>query len=490
MAPDIDIVPFDHNIDTLERAVKERVFFVKNKEGEFVPPPRPDTEVFLNRMEPVRDLLKPHLPSTAPWTYRQFVDSYKGRKKDAYEKALVRLRTGHSSKQDDAKVEVFIKYEKTDRTSKQDPVPRVISPRNPKFNLRVGRYLKKIEEPVFKALGKLFGHKTVMKGLDMECTAKKLKEKWDMFNDPVAIGLDASRFDQHVSKTALKFEHSIYPLCFPTKVWKNKLNNLLQCQLVNHCVGYAPDGMLNYTVEGTRMSGDMNTSLGNCVLMCMMIKAYSIHKNINLQLANNGDDCVVFLEKRDLDKFSQGVYEWFLEMGFNMQIEEPYYEFGHIEFCQCKPVYDGTVWIMCRNPTIALAKDSVYLCNESSPDRISSWAHAIGIGGTRLAGKIPIFQSFYDLFRRTGKQWYRRSRDKKMVCVDTGEHTPWFMREQNVVGKREAGEITPEARASFYDSWGITPDEQISYEELYDTMSLDFSLGGEYCPRNHPLDQI
>lgn len=482
VAPSIDIVPFNHDIDTLERAVKERVFFVKTREG-FVPPPRPEPKVFLERMDVVKDLLVKHLPSTAPWSYQRFVDSYKGRKKVNYENALKALRTESRDVKRDAEVEVFIKYEKTDRTSKVDPVPRVISPRDPKYNLRVGRFLKKIEEPVFKALGKLFGHTTVMKGMDCEKIARKLKEKWEMFDNPVAIGLDASRFDQHVSKVALEFEHSIYEKCFYDSKDRSKLMGLLKHQLSNVCRGYAPDGFLKYTVEGTRMSGDMNTSLGNCILMCMMIKSYSISRNVTVQLANNGDDCVVFLEKRDLTRFSNGLFDWFLELGFNMAIELPCYEFGHIEFCQTKPVFDGREWTMCRNPVTAIAKDTVMLKHPGQDTKhkyLKLWMNAVGTGGIRIAGGMPVFQSFYQFFRRSGietsKNW--RGRVQKL---DTLELLPWFMRECGVVGKREFQAITPECRSSFYDSFGVTPDEQVCLEKYYDSMSFDCVVGMYKC---------
>lgn len=484
VSPNIDVVPFNHDIDTLERAVKERVFFVKSKDGAFVEPPRPVASVFLGRMEPVKDLLVKHLPSTAPWSYQQFVDSYKGRKKLNYQKALQELRLGNTTLAKDAEVKVFIKYEKTDRTTKLDPVPRVISPRDPKYNLRVGRFLKKIEEPVFESLGELFGHQTVMKGMDTIEVARVMREKWDMFNNPVAIGLDASRFDQHVSKVALEFEHSIYPLCFGRKIWRDKLSKLLKFQLVNHCRGFAPDGSLSYDVEGTRMSGDMNTSLGNCVLMCMMIFAYGRDRRINIQLANNGDDCVVFLEKADLARFSNGLYEWFLEMGFNMAIEAPCFDFAHIEFCQMKPVYDGEGWTMCRNPIRAIAKDSVFLSPGSDPTGkiFRLWLHAVGTGGIRLAGRIPVFQSFYQLYRRSGSETEYSARLGRHHGFTTDEFLPWFMREASLGGKRDAGPISPECRASFYDAFDITPDEQIALEQYYDSMSIKREFGS-YEPR-------
>jgi hypothetical protein len=50
-------------------------------------------------------------------------------------------------------------------------------------------------------------------------------------------------------------------------------------------------------------------------------------------LANNGDDCVIIIEKRHLKKLDD-LPSWFLTMGFRMEVEKPVYEFEQIEFCQ------------------------------------------------------------------------------------------------------------------------------------------------------------
>lgn len=487
VSPDIDIVPFDHKISTLERAVKERVFNVKNvksKTGldvEFTSPPAPLPHAF-GRLEKTYHVLKRHLPSTAPITAQQFVDSYRGRKKVVYENALQELIVNESTPAEDAKVKVFIKYEKTDRTTKSDPVPRVISPRDPKFNIRLGKYLKPLEERIFKSLGKLFGHKTVMKGMDMFQVASCLKEKWDMFKHPVAVGLDASRFDQHVSVDALRFEHRTYLDCFKRKVHKDKLNRLLELQLQNHCTGYAEDGQLKYTINGTRMSGDMNTSLGNCILMVCMIHAYLDARGIKGQLANNGDDCVVFMEQADLEKFSDGLFDWFWDMGFNMAIEPSVTVFEHIEFCQCKPVFDGAKWRMCRNPFTALAKDSVLLHNEPSDDYFRLWLDAVGTGGLSIAGGMPIFQAFYQMFVRSGHNFYYDKRTRQKKYMTTLEHLPWFMREVGLRGDAKVSPITDEARASFWEAYGVTPDEQLLLEDYYHKLSIGCK-GDEWRPR-------
>lgn len=453
----IDIKPFNHSLATLKRAVAERVFFVKEN-GRFVRPPRPVN--FERSLRGVRSQLRRFLPRTVPWTYDEFVESCRGRKKELYAAARDSLFAAGPVTRKDAGVEVFIKYEKTDCTTKADPVPRVISPRSPRFNICVGRFLKKLEPKLFRSLGKLFGSPTVIKGYNAYESARILREKWDSFSTPVAIGLDASRFDQHVSEEALRWEHAIYLDCFPIKRHRDKLAKLLNMQINNRCVGYCPDGKLRYRVRGTRMSGDMNTSLGNCVLMCSMIKAYADHVGLSVQLANNGDDCVVFLEKADLGRFSDGLFEWFYSMGFNMKIEDPVTEFGGIEFCQTKPVFDGNRWVMCRNPSAVQAKDTVFLQNYQSEKQVRNWMHAVGTGGLRLTGCLPVLQNFYRVLQEEG-----------IPGIIPRDYMSWYMRQQADSMDRDFGPVTAEARASFHDSFGITPEEQVLLEEYFDQWS-------------------
>lgn len=457
VAPAVEIVPFINSLDTLVRAVTERVFLVKG-DGGFKRPPRPKPGIFRRNLNDVSTLLKTLLPSTVPISHQHFVDRYSGRKRQVYQNALEEIRSGRTTLEEDASVKVFVKYEKTDRTTKADPVPRVISPRNPRFNIRVGRYLAPLEEKIFESLGRLFHdeHPTVIKGFNAERSADILKQKWEHFNDPVAVGLDASRFDQHVSTDALKWEHEVYLNCFSTRKHKRRLSRLLDCQLINRCVGDVPDGRVDYTVYGTRMSGDMNTSLGNCVLMCAMMKAYFVHKGVDAQLANNGDDCVVFLERRDLSKFMSGLTEWFLTMGFNMVVETPVFNFPEVEFCQTKPVFDGESWVMCRNPHTAIAKDSVMLKNWDSAPLFRGWLDAVGTGGLALTSRLPVFQAFYSSYVRSGK---RRPIPKELL--------PWSFTSLANGMTRKPGFVRPEARCSFWEAFDITPDEQESMEKYF-----------------------
>lgn len=468
ISPPVHLHAFNNDLNTLERAVKERVFFVK-EEGKFVSPPRPACGHFAMTLRSSYNLLCRFLPKTVPLSRPQFVDTFRGRKKIIYTQAAESLLRDNLIPKD-AHIQVFVKYEKTDFTRKTDPVPRVISPRSPRYNVEVGRYLRPLEERIFKSIGDLYGHRTVIKGMNSSSSAKCLYEKWSMFRKPVAIGLDASRFDQHVSLEALEFEHSVYLNCFPISRHRQKLARLLKMQLHNHCVGYVEDGRVKYSVEGGRMSGDMNTSLGNCVLMCLMIHAYAVSRGVKLQLANNGDDCVVFMEQCDLPKFQDGLDPWFRAMGFNMAVEEPCLEFEQIEFCQTHPVWVGPKddYIMVRHPIYAIAKDTMCLKKWNSPGEFSGWMHAVGTGGMAMSGQIPVFQEFYATYLRTGK--FRRN---------TESEQSWGVRALAKNMTRVYGVVDPRTRVSFSVAFGIDPDEQVVMEEYYRSVHLGLELGRE-----------
>lgn len=479
ISPPVQLLGFNNDINTLERAVKERVFYVKNKKGEFVPPPRPIKGFFRATLSESMGRLRKFLPKTAPLSRFDFVETFRGRKKRVYQNAAESLLCTGNLTAKDAFITPFVKYEKTDHTSKADPVPRVVSPRNPRYNVELGRFLRPLEERIFKAIGQLFGHKTVFKGMNAEASAKCMFEKWSMFSDPVAVGLDASRFDQHCSTEALQTEHEVYLDCYPTERRKRQLGFLLKQQLKNKCFGYTPDGKIKYTTEGVRMSGDMNTSLGNCILMCLMIHAYASSLGIKVQLANNGDDCVVVMDRESLTKFQAGLDEWFLAMGFNMAVEEPCYTFEEIEFCQTHPVWVGPGhddYIMVRHPVKAIAKDTACLHAWQTEKVFAGWMHAVGTGGLSMTGQIPIFQDFYKSFIAAGT--YR---------MKTSDPQGWGVKMLGRGLSRQHGVINPLTRASFYWAFGITPDEQLCAEKFYGSMKLSTSLANGEVVFQDPL---
>lgn len=443
----------NNSLVNLRRGLVERVFNVE-KDGGLQRPPQPAADAF-NVLGGFRDKLVTELPKFAPCTPEEFVASYGGdRRQKVYEEARLSLLTDPVTRMD-ARLTTFVKAEKINFTKKPDPAPRVIQPRSPRYNLSVGCYLKRLEKEIYKGISRVYdGEAVVMKGYNAHETAGHLRRAWEKYDQPVAVGLDASRFDQHVSRPALEWEHAVYLSCYSGH-HRKELARLLSWQIANKGVGRATDGIIKYAVEGCRMSGDMNTALGNCLLMCAMVWSYCETRGVKHSLANNGDDCVVIMERRDLKRFRDGLENWFLQLGFTMEVEPAVDVFERIEFCQTQPVFDGARYVMCRNPMVCMSKDTVSFLPMSMPRVAKGWCTAVGECGMSLCGGLPVMQEYYQAMLRAG----RGERIGHHPGLESGfARLAWRM-------DRKFSRVSYFARLSFFEAFGILPGDQIKLEQ-------------------------
>jgi hypothetical protein len=285
-----------------------------------------------------------------------------------------------------------------------------------------------------------------------------IHSKWVSFQTPAAVGLDATRFDQHTSYEMIRyFEHLVY------KQWFNdaEFNRIISWQLENKGSGYTPDGQIKAEVKGCRMSGDMNTSSGNCLIMCCLVWAYAKRKGICCKLINNGDDCVVFMEARDVADFVDGLDAWFLELGYSMKVEQPVYEIEKIEFCQAHPVCVGPEeYLMVRNVIAALSKDSMALINADHKHSVASWCASVGEGGSAAYGDIPILGDFYRYYMRQGEanpKWAKAYQTRGFDYLSAGMN-------------RRHMATTEAIRYSFYVAFGILPAQQEAIEQYFENL--------------------
>ncbi len=446
-----------HNNSTANamRAVRERVFAVE-RDGALRAPPRPAVGVVARELADFRAALVPAIGPCTPWTLDKFVQSYTGSKLIRYTKAVASLRV-RSVNRGDSFLQSFVKAEAVNFTAKPDPAPRIIQPRNPRYNALVGRFIRPLEHRVYHGIAELFGGPTVMKGYNALTTAACLRDMWRGFTQPCALSLDASRFDQHVSHCALKWEHSVYNRVYGDP----ELASLLKWQLNN--TGYvrcADGGAFKYTVRGCRMSGDMNTALGNCLIMCALVWTWARKCGVRVRLANNGDDCSVFMEQGDLKRFQAGMSEWFLSMGFTLTSDGVAYVFERVDFCQTRPVFTERGWVMCRNPRVGLCKD--VLCKQPTMDRpvlgYRRWLYQVGQAGAAIADGVPVFAAAYTAFQRIGVP---ASKVQGFGDMSSGfEH---MARGLSYTGTS----VSSLARVSFWRAWGITPDQQVVLEQHY-----------------------
>jgi len=447
-------IVYTHNnsLDNVLRGIGERLKMVSDGAGGFVPPPRPS---IFDLEEYRRRLLKKMPKLEGPISLDEFVQCYDGPKRKRYEAAVEQLvRDGLQDA--DGDINIFIKDEKVCSWTKVDPAPRLISPRSPKYCVELGRFIKPIEHLLYKAVARVWGEITIAKGLNFNERGTLIQDKWESFDDPVAVGLDASRFDQHVSEDALRWEHSIYRGCYPREGKNGKLGRLLDRQIINKGRCYVDNHRVEYEHRGGRMSGDMNTALGNCLIMTGLVWEHSRQLGVPVKLINDGDDCVVFMERRDLTRYLDGLEEWFRARGFSMKVEKPAYELEEIEFCQCHPVWNGEQYTMCRNVFKALFTDGVHIGR--TLEEIQHIRAATSKCGKVWSKGLPVFQDFYELsscepprgksnfygdFKHSGTMWQAKG------CVSGTDH------------------ITDEARNSFHKAFGISGSEQELVEGFY-----------------------
>jgi len=456
-----------NSLNNLSRAVAERVLFVPDGFGGLKTPPKPLSRGYIrNVLRPFRRLIEEQVFTDSsfpihPLSDDAFVSLYSGSKKKRYSAACDSLVRSPVIPRD-ANITAFVKVEKINFSAKSDPCPRVIQPRSFRYGAALGKHIKHVEKPLFKLIDNVFGGPTILKGYDCIGMATALKGMWDEFQDPVAIGLDASRFDQHCSQEMLEWEHDIWKILVADK---SGVSSLLRLQLSNIGRGYMDDGLLKYSVSGCRMSGDMNTSSGNCLLMCAMVWSYLQGKNLShFRLANNGDDCVVIIEKRYLGCLSD-LQPWFVKMGYTMKVEDPVYDFEKIQFCQTSPVFDGVGYRMSRDPRVSLAKDLTSTLDLSNFRTRSLWLDAMRKGGLSLTTGLPIFGPFYEMFPLTHIQ--RRVNETTLNDVYS---SGLYRLCPNRPAKPRP--VTDESRYSFWLSFGILPDHQILIEKRFQTMNL------------------
>lgn len=438
----------NHCLENLKRGLVERVFCVE-RDGALCRTPQPEEGAFGGSLfRKFRDAVVERVGVSHRMGYDGFLSYYSGAKLRNYQRAVESLRL-RSISEEDSYLTTFVKAEKIS-TTKGDPAPRIIQPRDPRYNVELGCYLRHKEKSIMHAIDDVFGEITCIKGYTAEEVGGHFRDKWDRYHKPVAIGLDASRFDQHCSVSALEYEHSFYSMMYPGD---RKLSKLLRWQLTNHGVGYTPNGRVKYVKRGCRMSGDMNTSLGNYTLMCAMVYAF-IWSELRGQasLANCGDDCVLICE-RGLEKvILSKLPGFFLKLGFTMKVEKPVYELEHIEFCQAHPVAFAGGWKMVRNIHTAMGKDSHCVNNLSTVATRKAWTTAQHYGGKALMSGIPVYEAFYDRFP---------------VFENIGKHNP-LDAITNLHKWKASGKfypITPESRCSFWAAFGLTGDDQWVLEQ-------------------------
>lgn len=457
---------YNSTIVGMERGILERLYFIC-EDGVWTEPPVPVNGTINRRLERFATLLDNLAHRRHPLEHMEFAMCYHGPRRARYIKAAESLKNKSVCKKD-AEVGYFLKFEFYDFECKNNPSPRGISPRDDRYLCSAGAYLHPIEPEIYKNIETVFGYPVVLKGYNQEGRGRLIARYWSEIADPVAISIDASRFEQSVGTDALNWEHSRYKRFYKGDKLFAKL---MRWQIKNRGRARTPDGHLSFEIEGRRMSGDKNTALGNCLLSSALGYAFMEHVGIGIafyRLFCDGDDAVMIISKKHLKLVMATLTPWYREMGFRMKVETPAYMLEHIDFCQSRPIWTPQGYLMVREPHKALSKDSMSKKPLDSRKNYQRWIASVGQGGVAMTGGIPCMQAYYHCLVKGSEGAQPLKGDPSL--------TDFF--QYKVQGMdRKLTDIHPKTRSSFSLAFGVSPRAQTCIEQYYNTLRLEYGSG-------------
>lgn len=459
----VRFVSFVNSVVNARTALLERVFY-HEIDGVFSAPRSPGKAAVWRLLGGFKGAVRARAVSLTPVPLVDYAKSvYSGRRLRVYLAATEKL-LARGVLPTDAIIRAFLKHEKLQEKHGKRLVPRLIQPRSPVYNVAVGRYLHQLEHVVYRDIDAIFGAPVVMKGYNAFQVGEMMHEAWIQFNNPCALGLDAKRFDQHITVDLLEWEHGIYDLYYHSL----ELCWLLLMQLTTKGYLQCGDGELAYKVAGGRCSGDMNTAMGNVLIMCAgvhsLLSSLGMGKvgRAKIRVFNNGDDCMLIGERADIFLLAGHVEEHFAKLGLIMTIEPVVFELEEVSFCQTQPIFDGARWRMVRDVRVSLTKDATMLSLRYVTELLRYQLAAIGNCGLALTGGLPILQEYYSAMLRNGDS---------SVRADERFYSTGFYRMSRGLSPYVTP-VTAEARVSFARAFGIVPDLQIQLERYYRNWNL------------------
>lgn len=374
----------------------------------------------VGRIRPVgRDVIVAHAP---------------GRKKRLYQAAADSLSL-HEIDKRDAEVKMFIKADRYDARDVAKKEPRAIQYRSPRYNIELQRYLHPFEQKYYTTVDAFRGGP--VKGKNSWQRAAIYEEALNYFADPIVINLDFSKFDAHLTPQMLKEERKAYLRACSDPY----LAELLSYQAVNSCRTQLGT---KYRVTGSRMSGDVNTGLGNTMLAEAMVRAWATRLGIKMVPFVDGDDVVMIVERG-----ASCPMDFFVEMGMEAVVET--LEADQLVHCQSKIIRIGKRARMVRNPWRAISHGCSTLRNYPTK-LLGPLLAAMGQSELACSNGVPILQ-----------EW-------ALAQMRVSDSVPWAKCDESIVfrakleGRSIPLEITSSARDDFYHKFGISVSTQLAYE--------------------------
>ncbi|APG76577.1 hypothetical protein 2 [Hubei tombus-like virus 13] len=369
-----------------------------------------------------------------------------GRRRKRFHNGAAKLRLEGVTRKD-ARITEMQKLEMYEVNKIPVKEDRGIQYRSVKYNVALAKELHNIEKRLIGLHED--GFHPVMKGATPQQRAERIALASLKYKCPLYLLLDHSRFDAHVCYLLLKEEIAFYKRCRKDSRY---LEFLLNLQLKNFGVS---KGGIRYKTKGKRMSGDINTGVGNTVLNLAIIKAWLRVSGVKGTIFLDGDDSVVIIEKSDFEKLLP-VEEFMLQLGMvtEMDVTDCFWK---AEFCQSRPVLvDNTVRYV-RNPHKVLATVGQTAENVGK-EVIEEVVRASCMCELALNGNCPVISPYCRRLMGEAKTENTRFNPSQLWKAEQ-YGTKFEVPEEN--------EPTVESRVSFWRAWDIDPSMQHAMENQH-----------------------
>lgn len=352
-----------------------------------------------------------------------------------------------------AKVKCFTKFETFpdefgDKEFRKSA--RLIQHRSDEYCYTLARYLKRVEWRVLYkvARGRHSGHRLFAKGMTPNMKAQWLDGAWDEFPNPVAVLMDHSSYDAHLTNAIRCWERRFYCQYYPGD---KRLKHLLDLQRIQK--GKTANG-IRYKVHGTMCSGDYNTSLGDNIINAAII-LYAF-RNVRCRILADGDDSVVIVDKSDLDLVDTDAFR---QVGLSTKIDYAY-EKSQVEFCQSKPIQTSVGPKYVRNPNRIWSK-TAYTCKSYSGKAWFGLLKAVGMSELACNRGVPVLQAYAEMLIRSAG-------NVRALAHELAE----MLAHKHVEYNFNPAVVSEQARRDFEEAFGITTTEQLWLEDCFKKRSL------------------
>jgi len=388
-------------------------------------------------------------------------------------------------RKDDAAVKVFGKIEKLPIKPIIGLKPRVISFRDGKglpyrFLISLLRYLCNLEHTLYSVAGILGPGLCFAKSMNVRRRAERILEMIrELGGKCIYASLDCSAFGGHVNVFQLRLCHDFYKRSlhpFLNVAQRAELAKLLDWQLNNRC----RSPFLSYTVKGKRMSGDLDTGLGNSIINAIMLRSFMERIGVpetHFRYLIDGDDCVVLVnEEYQLVFTSEAFVSHYLRFGHELKVEElePLKSAEQVLFCQCRPVLLSNGFCMVRDPFKMMTAPGINANWFWRTEDFYEYFHAVSHAELHLNKGVPVLASYWRMCQRFVPRGFRARKTRDVLKTEYR-----YQRENFGVvlePTNAEGDLTLETRASFARAFGITLEQQflleLSFEQWRETQQL------------------